>query len=74
MELLRNKSNLYKDKELKAQKHSNPDLTIQLVFLDGEEAFVEWTDRDSIYGARNLAAKWENTPYPQSDSKTNVLG
>lgn len=61
------------DKELKAQKHSNPDLTIQLVFLDGEEAFVEWTDRDSIYGARNLAAKWENTPYPQSDSKTNVL-
>lgn len=26
--------------------------TLQLVFLDGEEAFVEWTDDDSIYGAR----------------------
>jgi len=62
-----------KDEELKVYKN-NPDLTVQLVFLDGEEAFVEWTDRDSIYGARNLAAKWENTPYPYSDSNSNVLG
>jgi glutaminyl-peptide cyclotransferase len=28
------------------------DLTLQLVFFDGEEAFVSWTDTDSIYGAR----------------------
>lgn len=26
--------------------------TLQLIFFDGEEAFVEWTDTDSIYGAR----------------------
>lgn len=26
--------------------------TLQLVFFDGEEAFVAWTDTDSIYGAR----------------------
>ena len=25
---------------------------IQLLFLDGEEAFETWTDTDSIYGAR----------------------
>ncbi len=25
---------------------------IQIVFLDGEEAFEHWTDEDSIYGAR----------------------
>lgn len=25
---------------------------IQLIFLDGEEAFERWTDTDSIYGAR----------------------
>jgi glutaminyl-peptide cyclotransferase len=25
---------------------------IQVIFLDGEEAFVEWTARDSVYGAR----------------------
>jgi len=28
------------------------DTTLQLVFFDGEEAFVDWTDTDSIYGAR----------------------
>ena len=28
------------------------DTTLQLVFFDGEEAFVSWTDKDSIYGAR----------------------
>ena len=25
---------------------------VQIVLLDGEEAFVEWTDDDSLYGAR----------------------
>lgn len=25
--------------------------TLQLVFFDGEEAFHQWTDTDSIYGA-----------------------
>ena len=28
------------------------DTTLQLIFFDGEEAFVRWTDTDSIYGAR----------------------
>lgn len=28
------------------------DMTLQLVFFDGEEAFADWTDTDSIYGAR----------------------
>lgn len=31
------------------------DATLQLVFFDGEEAFVDWTDTDSIYGARCVA-------------------
>jgi hypothetical protein len=26
--------------------------TVQIVFFDGEEAFKDWTDTDSIYGAR----------------------
>lgn len=34
-----------------------------LIFFDGEEAFKEWTATDSLYGSRNLASKWENTPY-----------
>ena len=37
------------------------DVSLQLVFFDGEEAFVEWTATDSIYGARHLAEKWSTT-------------
>lgn len=35
------------------------ELGLQLIFLDGEEAFSQWTDQDSTYGARHLATKWE---------------
>lgn len=31
---------------------------VYIVFFDGEEAFHEWTDTDSLYGSRHLAAKW----------------
>lgn len=31
---------------------------IYLVFFDGEEAVRDWTDTDSVYGSRHLAAKW----------------
>ena len=34
----------------------NP-LNIWLVFFDGEEALVNWTATDSLYGSRHLAAK-----------------
>ncbi|KAJ4475659.1 glutaminyl-peptide cyclotransferase-like protein [Lentinula aciculospora] len=37
------------------------DTTLQLVFFDGEEAFVSWSETDSIYGARHLAETWEST-------------
>ena len=62
------------DNELKKFKAESEDLTIQMIFLDGEEAFVQWTDTDSIYGARHLAEKWHNTPYSFDYSETNVLG
>lgn len=29
-------------------------VTLQVVLLDGEEAFQQWTDSDSIYGARSV--------------------
>ena len=32
---------------------------VWLVFLDGEEAFHEWTATDSLYGSRHLAAQWK---------------
>jgi Zn-dependent M28 family amino/carboxypeptidase len=33
--------------------------SVWLVFFDGEEAFKGWTDADSTYGSRHLAAKWQ---------------
>ena len=29
------------------------------VFLDGEEAFIEWSTFDSTYGSRHLAKRWK---------------
>ena len=43
----------------KLQK-KKPNLTLQFIFFDGKEAFQHGTDKDSIYGSRNLAKKWEN--------------
>jgi Zn-dependent M28 family amino/carboxypeptidase len=31
---------------------------IDIVWLDGEEAFGEWSDTNGTYGSRHLAAKW----------------
>ena len=39
---------------------------LQILLLDGEEAMVDWTDSDSIYGARSLAEEW--------DKRYNIAG
>ena len=36
------------------------DVKLQIVFFDGEEAFVSWTDTDSLYGSRHLANIWRD--------------
>ena len=38
--------------------HPPEGYSVWLVFDDGEEAIQSWTDRDSLYGTRHLAAKW----------------
>jgi glutaminyl-peptide cyclotransferase len=38
--------------------HPPEGYSIWLVFDDGEEAVQSWSDRDSLYGTRHLAAKW----------------
>ncbi|KAH7908762.1 hypothetical protein BJ138DRAFT_1136942 [Hygrophoropsis aurantiaca] len=48
------------------------DTTLQLVFFDGEEAFKDWTDTDSVYGARHLAQRW-STSYIAPHSKRRLL-
>ncbi|NXY91581.1 QPCTL protein, partial [Alcedo cyanopectus] len=37
-------------------------VTLQLLFLDGEEAFGDWSASDSLYGARHLAARMAAAP------------
>jgi Zn-dependent M28 family amino/carboxypeptidase len=32
---------------------------VYVVFFDGEEAYGEWSEADSLYGSRHLAAKWK---------------
>ena len=46
---------------------------IQILFLDGEEAFRKWSDADSVYGARALAEEWENKPHAAMSSHRNPL-
>ena len=47
--------------------------TLQLIFLDGEEAFVEWTSTDSIYGARQLSEAFQNTDLLATGSGRSAL-
>ena len=38
----------------------NNNVSLMLIFFDGEEAFKEWGPKDSIYGARHLAKTWHS--------------
>ncbi|XP_055535040.1 glutaminyl-peptide cyclotransferase-like [Wyeomyia smithii] len=42
---------------------NNTDLSLMLVFFDGEEAIRKWSTTDSLYGSRHLASKWTTMPY-----------
>ena len=33
--------------------------SVWLVFFDGEEAIEQWSETDSLYGSRHLAARWD---------------
>ena len=46
---------------------------VQIIFLDGEEAFAEWTSTDSVYGARSLAKDMEETYHPALSTYQNEL-
>ncbi|KAL4867381.1 hypothetical protein BDV12DRAFT_122100 [Aspergillus spectabilis] len=37
---------------------------IQVILLDGEEAFKLWTATDSLYGSRSLAQQWDSEVNP----------
>ena len=41
-----------------AKDHKLDGYSVWLVFFDGEEAVRQWSDSDSTYGSRHLAARW----------------
>ncbi|XP_064544502.1 glutaminyl-peptide cyclotransferase isoform X2 [Drosophila montana] len=50
------------------QFRNRNDLGLMLIFFDGEEAFREWTNSDSVYGSRHFASKLARTRSPTSTS------
>lgn len=53
---------------MEAEGHADASLEeqngIQIIFLDGEEAFQHWTATDSLYGSRALAEHWDSEVNP----------
>lgn len=48
-------------------------MTLQLLFLDGEEAFEEWSATDSLYGARHLAARMAATRHGAHGTQLSTM-
>ncbi|PVV02113.1 hypothetical protein BB560_003443 [Smittium megazygosporum] len=44
----------------------NSERGLQIIFFDGEEAFINWSGTDSLYGSKNLAQKWSKSLDPIS--------
>lgn len=44
-----------------------------MIFFDGEEALVEWTEFDSLYGSRHLASRMESTRFMHKGHQLNQL-
>lgn len=65
------------DRQLKSLEQAvsddTSDLSLKLIFFDGEEAFVRWSPSDSLYGSRHLARKMAATPHPPGTTNTNQI-
>nr|KAF6411497.1 glutaminyl-peptide cyclotransferase like [Rousettus aegyptiacus] len=48
-------------------------VTLQLLFLDGEEALKEWGPKDSLYGSRHLAKLMESAPHSPGPSRIQAI-
>ncbi|KAG0311433.1 hypothetical protein BGZ99_010173, partial [Dissophora globulifera] len=62
------------DRLLLDEETRNQETTLQLIFFDGEEAFKDWTNTDSIYGSKHLAENWANRILPHSRTATGRNG
>lgn len=55
------------------KKVKQNEVSLRLIFFDGEEAFKTWSKSDSLYGSRHLAQLWNNTPYPEAGEDATQL-
>jgi Zn-dependent M28 family amino/carboxypeptidase len=56
--LLMGLADRFRDEVAHSKDHKLDGYSVWLVFFDGEEAIREWSDSDSTYGSRHLAARW----------------
>ncbi|OWK15660.1 QPCTL, partial [Cervus elaphus hippelaphus] len=61
------------DQELGKAKERAAPVTLQLLFLDGEEALKEWGPKDSLYGSRHLAQLMESTPHGLGSTRIQAI-
>jgi glutaminyl-peptide cyclotransferase len=47
-----------REQAARSKDHKLDGYSVWLVFFDGEEAIQSWTESDSTYGSRHLAAEW----------------
>ncbi|KAB1273681.1 Glutaminyl-peptide cyclotransferase-like protein [Camelus dromedarius] len=61
------------DLELSRAKEQAAPVTLQLLFLDGEEALKEWGPKDSLYGSRHLAQLMESAPHSSGFTRIQAI-
>ncbi|XP_045845426.1 glutaminyl-peptide cyclotransferase-like protein isoform X2 [Meles meles] len=61
------------DRELSRAKEQEAPVTLQLLFLDGEEALKEWGPQDSLYGSRHLAQLMESAPHSPGPTRIQAI-
>jgi hypothetical protein len=47
------------DQQIQSRNWNDPSVDFQLVFFDGEEAFIGFSEKDGLYGSKFIASKWE---------------
>ncbi|KPM04540.1 glutaminyl-peptide cyclotransferase-like protein [Sarcoptes scabiei] len=52
---------------------NNQHISLQVIFFDGEEAFERWSEMDSLYGSRHLAARLNSLAFRSDVCGSNVL-
>ncbi|XP_076987528.1 glutaminyl-peptide cyclotransferase-like protein isoform X1 [Tamandua tetradactyla] len=61
------------DLELSRAKQQAAPVTLQLLFLDGEEALKEWGPKDSLYGSRHLAQLMASEPHSPGPTRIQAI-